>query len=1612
MEQIGNEAITVDLTVRDTIVEIDTIEVVTIIKPERKEQLSNGEWITILAETKVITKYDTTRTAVIPSANFIYHSNPTIEVDFAEAFAKVFKDCPNQGDNFIVMEQYQSYTLNFKVMEQMGNCPVQEGILRIYDFVSDRGTTSVDVPVKNGKAIYTIDAGVPNFNKEGKNAYKKLLYVMPRIGFLEDIPPLEYWITVTGVKPETPSFVTKTPELPTLILHDPPGDQSYVYVKEGTTFSNFITHELVNGGEGGVYGDMTFGKAGTVKMGVGIKFSATAGRDNFNRSGIYTSVTFDETFSTSSLEDFTGNDGDVYIGASYNWEYGSAPKLTFNEKDCAVKTEEAWYVNMTGFNTTFIYTEHHIKNTLLPTLNTLYNNIVGDKQPNELEIDKQEEAAQLKIQIDGWQDLLDENDRNRRESAVFEENISFSSGADYAKEYTSDSIKSTSYEYNVLVNAELAVGFRLECETGAWAELDIGAIGKFRYSNNVDTGTDSTFSRTVGYVLSDGDIGDYYSVDIKNDLVYGVPAFDLILGTTSCPWEPGSQKRDLAEINVYPPEINNVPIGGQALFYAQLTNHSESHETRSYIVGVDPTSNPDGALVRLGGHLINNNPATFTIDYDQTVTIALSVEKGPLASNYENIGLYIEPTCDLSSITFNEGGDYTSFNVSFQSECSNVALHLPCNNWLINKNSNNILNVAFTGYDLNNKYLEGITLQIRKEGEGWKDAFTVKREQIKDKFYDLAFDVATLANGNYYLRAAAWCGTYGGYTYSSEQKGKIDRNSIAPFGMPSPADGFLRNGQVISVIFDKNIDCDKLGKAIIRLYKEDGSEIPLTPQCSENKLILKPDLDLFLLTDLEGIPLTAEVSGIKDISGNEQDYTTIWSFLVNVSPVSWNPESIHRIAVESEKVVINANLNNSALQSKSFTVTEWPVWLKPSVTSASILSDNSFTVQLMVDESLKPGLYHGQVVAMVDDVPEVLNVTLELLAEDINWIVNHSDYEHNMNITAQFSSDDGDLNLSTGKYDKIGAYINGGLRGVGKIELVPDLNKYAAFINVSSNLAGHNGSLIEAEDYVDDKSLRDVSISDNGVNSMASRFRSGYWGDYDIYATKSGTFNVEFRVASGNNGNGITVLIDGIAAQSIAVPNTGNVDTYTTIRTTLTITEGSHKMRILSTSSEFYLNWINFPQYHVRNAHSDEVIKFRMWDGLNGIEYGAVEELTFFNDGVVGSAEQPFILHPSGRIQDFILSKGWNWISVNKQSNDMSVSKTFESLTPPSSLNELTFKSQTGYAQYAQSTGWMGTLTDVNLASGYMLYLSAHGDTLDLIGDFPTTDIQIPLNTKWNWIGYPKQENQPVDTVLSSLTSDNGDIIKGQTEFAEYNSGTNSWIGTLKLFEPGKGYKLFVSNPDNLNILKSGSPDDLYLKHEFNMTLTAVINFGDLPVSDNYQLRTIVNDQLRGEIPLTYVTSLDEYMAFTMIYGDRSDVGDAVKSVLWDANNQREYALSSPDISFGIDKINGTINNPVVLSVVDSQIAPLHDNQLNFNCYPNPFSTEIKFSYSLSSESKVSLMITDMFGKEIKCIVSANQASGDYNYVFDGRNLASGIYYSTIKTNKFVETRKLILLKQ
>ncbi|WP_340113711.1 T9SS type A sorting domain-containing protein [Maribellus mangrovi] len=1617
-DQIGNKPIRIDLTVRDTadmVVERDSLD----ITPADTIFLPNNTMSITPADTTIVTVTDTMRGEVVPEADFTYHSPLDIQVDFADAGAQEYS-C--SSGNVTLMQQNELYTLVFEVNESMGDCPVNEGHLRIFDFVADRGDEPIEIPIVNGFAVYTTQAGLPEIAESAEHNHEKLLYVVPEVGFLE-ADPQEYWIMVEGVKTQAPSFITKSPEMPMLVLHDPPGDNSYSYVQEGKSYKSFNTFEMLVGGEAGVYANLLIGAKvltpfSSNGFGTQIKFSAVAGRDNFNRSGVETTITFNETFSTSDLENLTGNDGDVYIGASFNQEYALGDELTFNTSTCQAEIKTVPTIDVTGFATTFVYTEKHIKSTLLPTLGTLRSALIAGRDTSLLSPEEKMQANQLLADSLHWEDVLAQNAKNRGEDAVFKENISFSAGAPYTNEYTTDTTNSASYEYTAFINTELAVGIKIDNETGAWFDSELGVMAKFRWANTFNQGNDTSYTRTVGYILSDNDIGDFFSVDIKEDQAYGVPAFNLKLGTTSCPHEPGTQPRDDARITVYPPQINNVPIGGQAVFTANLLNESQSRETREYHVKVVSTTNPDGAIVKLGGTLITNGGASYFLQYNQTANIALTVERGPMAATYDSIGIMMYPPCEYA--LWEDNGNITSGDtawifVDFQSECSNVALHLPGDNWLVNSNNGDKLDVAFTGYDRNNENLQSITLQYKRQGEGWIDDVTIDRELLVQNFYDYEFNVSGLTDGKYSLRAKANCGIEGGISYSSEQSGIIDRSSIAPYGTPSPADGYLRFGQEISVVFDKDINCnfESYSGAVpnIHLLLEDSTEIPITVQCSQNEdgIILVPDDDLFAQPSLEGKRVYAVVEGIQDIYGNVQKYKTEWSFLVNVSPVSWNPEEVHMTAEETELVVLSANLDNSANISKSFTIDEWPDWLVPSVTSASVLGGNSFTVQLQVVEDLEPGFYDGEVVAIIDDSPEVLQVSLELYAEEIDWSVNHPDFQYNMNIVAQFSTDDGDENLSTGLRDKIAAYVDGELRGVGSIMYVPELDKYAAFINVSGNLAGENGSLLEAEDYVDDLSVQDITFTEDSKTYEATRFKKNNWIDFDIYATKPGNFIAEFK-AAGNKAGDVDVYIDGSLVATFTVPATGS--SYGIYTTQFQVPAGQHTLRIQSNSAEFDLDWINFPEYHVRNQFTTEVIKFRMWDGLNGIEYGAIEELTFFNDGVVGNAEEPFILHPAGGIQEMLLAKGWNWISVNKESTDMSVGKVFESLTPPTSLNDITLKSQTGYSQFSQLTGWQGTLSDVDIRAGYMIFLSAHGDTLSLIGNAPETDVSIPLNPKWNWIGYPKSEILPIDDVLGQLSAGPGDVIKSQYEYGEYNQSTDSWIGDLKFFHPGLGYKLFVGNSSNIDILKSGDPDELFLKHEYNMTLTATVDFGDLPSSDNYRIQTYINDQLRGEVPLSYLSKLDEYMAFAMIYGDRSDIGESVKAVLWDDYNQRQIELVSPELNFTIDKINGTVDNPIVLAVADNKLSPEDDGKYHFNNYPNPFRNETAIQYSIPEDMHVLVTVTNAVGKEIQRIVDVEQTAGHYRYVFKADDMADGIYYCTLKTNDFVETKKLILLKK
>jgi hypothetical protein len=59
----------------------------------------------------------------------------------------------------------------------------------------------------------------------------------------------------------------------------------------------------------------------------------------------------------------------------------------------------------------------------------------------------------------------------------------------------------------------------------------------------------------------------------------------------------------------------------------------------------------------------------------------------------------------------------------------------------------------------------------------------------------------------------------------------------------------------------------------------------------------------------------------------------------------------------------------------------------------------------------------------------------------------------------------------------------------------------------------------------------------------------------------------------------------------------------------------------------------------------------------------------------------------------------------------------------------------------------------------------------------------------------------------------------------------------------------------------------------------------------------------------------------------------------------------------------------------------------------------------------VSLKIYDILGSEIATLVDEEKPAGSYQIVFNASGLASGIYFYTLTTKSFAETKKFFLVK-
>jgi hypothetical protein len=79
--------------------------------------------------------------------------------------------------------------------------------------------------------------------------------------------------------------------------------------------------------------------------------------------------------------------------------------------------------------------------------------------------------------------------------------------------------------------------------------------------------------------------------------------------------------------------------------------------------------------------------------------------------------------------------------------------------------------------------------------------------------------------------------------------------------------------------------------------------------------------------------------------------------------------------------------------------------------------------------------------------------------------------------------------------------------------------------------------------------------------------------------------------------------------------------------------------------------------------------------------------------------------------------------------------------------------------------------------------------------------------------------------------------------------------------------------------------------------------------------------------------------------------------------------------------------------------------------FPNPFNPSTVIRYAIPVKSHVLLTVHNLLGQVVSTIVNGEQEAGFHEVKFEALSLASGVYLYRLEAGKFVQTRKLTLIR-
>ncbi len=115
---------------------------------------------------------------------------------------------------------------------------------------------------------------------------------------------------------------------------------------------------------------------------------------------------------------------------------------------------------------------------------------------------------------------------------------------------------------------------------------------------------------------------------------------------------------------------------------------------------------------------------------------------------------------------------------------------------------------------------------------------------------------------------------------------------------------------------------------------------------------------------------------------------------------------------------------------------------------------------------------------------------------------------------------------------------------------------------------------VEAESYIVNNGMSFETTSDIGGGQNAGWIDAGDYLDFSVNIPTTGTYRIDYRVASPNSTGGVILGEGGVdLAPALAIPNTGGWQNWTTISNEVYLEAGAHTLVIWAAAGGWNINW-------------------------------------------------------------------------------------------------------------------------------------------------------------------------------------------------------------------------------------------------------------------------------------------------------------------------------------------------------------------------------------------------------------------------------------------------------